>query len=36
MGMKIFGVSIATIILVVVALVVGKKYGSSIPLISGL
>jgi hypothetical protein len=33
MGGKIFGVSIATLILVIVALVVGKKYGAQIPLI---
>lgn len=31
--MKILGISVGTIILVVIALVVGKKYGSSIPVI---
>lgn len=36
MGGKIFGISVATILLVVVALVVGKKFGGQIPLISSL
>lgn len=36
MNGKVFGISIATIILVVVALVVGKKFGGKIPLISSL
>lgn len=36
MSGKIFGISIMTIVLVVVALVVGKKFGARIPVISGL
>ncbi len=34
--MRIFGVSIATILLIVVALYVGKKYGSAIPLLKAV
>lgn len=29
--MKIFGVSVATIVLIVLALYVGKKFGTAIP-----
>lgn len=36
MNGKVFGISIATIVLVLVALVVGKKFGARIPVISGL
>lgn len=36
MNGKIFGVSIATLVLVIVALVVGKKFGARIPLVSSL
>lgn len=34
--MRIFGVSLLTILLVVAALYVGKKYGGSIPVLKGL
>lgn len=34
--MKIFGVSLATIFLIVLALWVGRKYGSNIPLIKSV
>ena len=34
--MRIFGVSLMTILLVVVAIYVGKKWGSSIPLIKSV
>lgn len=32
--MKIFGVSVATIIIVIVALLIGTKFGAKIPLIN--
>ena len=32
--MKIFGVSVATILIVVIALMIGTRYGKSIPLIN--
>lgn len=32
--MRIFGISVTTIILVVVALYVGKKFGGAIPLLN--
>jgi len=31
--MKILGLSMGTILLIIIALIVGKKYGSAIPLI---
>lgn len=36
MNGKVFGISILTIILVLVALVVGKKFGAQLPLIKSL
>jgi hypothetical protein len=35
-GIHILGISLSTIILIVVALAVGKKFGSSIPVISSI
>lgn len=34
--MRIFGVSLATILLIVVALYVGKKYGGMIPVLKSV
>lgn len=34
--MKIFGISVVTIVLVVGALYVGKKWGGSIPLLNSI
>jgi len=31
--MKIFGIGLGTILLIIIALIVGKKYGGGIPLI---
>jgi len=35
-GIHILGLSLTTIILIVLALIVGKKWGNSIPLISNV
>lgn len=35
-GFHFLGLSLTTIILIVIALIVGKKWGSSIPLISNV
>lgn len=34
--MKVFGVSLATIILVILAMIIGHKFGGSIPLIKSI
>lgn len=34
--MKIFGISIMTIVLIVVALYVGRKFGGNIPVLKGM
>ena len=34
--MKIFGISMATILLILVALVVGKKFGGAIPILKSI
>jgi hypothetical protein len=35
-GIHILGISLSTIILIIVALAVGKKFGSNIPLIQNI
>ena len=35
-GIHIFGLSLTTILLIIVALIVGKKYGSAIPLVKNV
>lgn len=34
--MRLFGISMGTILLITIALIVGKKYGSGIPLIKSV